>query len=53
MVKLGDTLWSIAKQFKTTVDSIMELNELVDETIRAGEKLYIPRHRNNQLGISA
>ena len=53
MVKLGDTLWNIAKQFKTTVDSIMELNELVDGKLKVGDKLYIPRHRNNQMEISA
>lgn len=42
-VKAGDSLWSIAKKFRTTVDSIKESNELVDDKIFPGEQLIIPK----------
>ena len=47
IVKQGDTLWNIAKKYRTTVDNIMELNELENNSIMVGEKLYIQRCRSN------
>ncbi|BBF44532.1 LysM domain-containing membrane protein [Lachnospiraceae bacterium KM106-2] len=41
IVQAGDTLWDIAKQFYTTVDSIKELNELPDSNIQQGDKLLL------------
>lgn len=41
MVQPGDSLWEIAKENHTTVDKIMELNDLSQETIRPGQKLII------------
>ena len=38
-VKKGDTLYSIAKKFKTTVDVIKEINALKDNTISIGQHL--------------
>ena len=38
-----DTLWSIAKKFKTSADSVSKLNELEDEGIVQGRKLLIIR----------
>lgn len=44
IVKRGDTLWNIAKRFKSTVDDIARVNGIENpNTIRVGEKLYIPR----------
>lgn len=44
IVKQGDTLWKIAKKFKTTVDFIVRTNGIEDENkINVGQKLYIPR----------
>ncbi|MBR3255172.1 MAG: DUF3794 domain-containing protein [Clostridia bacterium] len=44
IVKKGDTLWNIAKKFRTTVDFIARTNGIEDEnTIQVGQKLYIPR----------
>lgn len=44
IVKKGDTLWNIAKRFKTTVDFIIRTNGIEDENkIEIGQKLYIPR----------
>ncbi|MGN0438081.1 MAG: SPOCS domain-containing protein [Lachnospiraceae bacterium] len=41
IVKQGDTLWSIAKTYYTTVERIMELNELESDLIGVGDKLVI------------
>lgn len=41
IVKNNDTLWSIAKKYYSTVDRIMELNELESEDIKVGDKLLI------------
>lgn len=43
VVQGGDTLWKIAKRYYTTVDALVQLNELENlDSIRAGEKLIIP-----------
>lgn len=41
VVKNGDTLWQIAKKYCTTIDSIMKINELKNETIHKGDMLVI------------
>lgn len=41
IVKQGDTLWSIAKAYYTTVERIKELNELESDLIGVGDKLVI------------
>ena len=44
IVKKGDNLWSIAKKYKTTVDKIANVNNIVDENkIDIGQKLLIIR----------
>lgn len=40
-VKKGDTLWSIAKKNKTTVDKLSKLNKLHSSTIYIGQKLKL------------
>lgn len=43
-VKKGDTLWKIAKEFKSTVDDIARVNGIEEpDRINEGEKLYIPK----------
>lgn len=46
-VKTGDTLWNIAKSFRSTVDYIKEINELKDDNIYPGQRLIIPRLQMN------
>lgn len=41
MVKEGDSLWDIAKRFKTSISCICESNELKEEKIKQGDKLLI------------
>ncbi|MBP3503211.1 MAG: DUF3794 domain-containing protein [Clostridia bacterium] len=44
-VKEGDTLWKIAKKFKSTIEEIAKINNLDDiDKINIGEQLYIPRY---------
>jgi membrane-bound lytic murein transglycosylase D len=42
-VEDGETLWSIARRYETTVDAVREANEMESETIRPGQTLRIPR----------
>lgn len=41
-VNSGDTLYSIARQFNTTVNALMELNNLTTSVLSIGQKLLIP-----------
>ena len=44
-VKPGDTLWKIAKMFRSTVDDIVRINNIEDPNkINIGQQLYIPRY---------
>lgn len=44
IVKKGDTLWNIAKEFGSTVDGIARVNGIEDRNqIYPGQKLYIPK----------
>ena len=40
-VKPNDSVWDIAKKFKVSSESIINLNNLEDGNIFSGEKLYI------------
>lgn len=42
-VQPGDTLWNIAKKFKTTVELIKMSNNLKDDTIFPGQQLIMPK----------
>lgn len=43
-VKPGDTLWNIAKKFKSTINAIASVNGLEDENkINVGQQLFIPK----------
>ena len=44
IVKKGDTLWNIAKEFGSTVEDIVKANGIENpDVIQIGEKLYIPK----------
>ena len=45
-VKRDDTLYSIARQYDTTVDEIKRLNNLVSNTLQIGQVLRIPVGEN-------
>ena len=43
-VKPGDTLWNIAKRFKSTIGAIASVNGIEDENkINVGQQLFIPK----------
>lgn len=51
-VKPGDTLWKIAKQFKSRVEDIARVNEIEDPNkIYVGQQLYIPKFTRNRIAI--
>lgn len=43
-VKSGDTLWNIAKKYRTTVKDLMENNNLTDDKILPNQQLIIKKH---------
>jgi membrane-bound lytic murein transglycosylase D len=42
VVRSGDTLWSISRKFGTTVSTLRQSNGLRSNSLKAGQKLYIP-----------
>ncbi|MBX9138185.1 MULTISPECIES: SPOCS domain-containing protein [unclassified Clostridium] len=43
VVNIGDTLWDLAKKYNTTMDSLIEINELEGaESLTQGKKIIIP-----------
>ncbi len=42
VVRNGETLWAIARQYGSTVSAIQDANELGERPIRPGQKLTIP-----------
>ena len=51
IIQPGDTLWEIAKKFRSTIDEISRMNGIENpDLIYAGNKLYIPKfnYRNNR-----
>lgn len=41
VVKKGDTLWSISKAHDTTVPELLQMNDLENNTIYPGQKLFV------------
>ncbi|HEX6912306.1 MAG TPA: LysM peptidoglycan-binding domain-containing protein, partial [Longimicrobium sp.] len=49
----GETLWSIARRYETTVDAVREANDMESETIRPGQTLRIPRAASSSTTASS
>lgn len=51
-VKPGDTLWKIAKRFKSTVADISMVNNIDDaDKIYVGQQLYIPKFVKKEIAV--
>lgn len=50
-VKKGDSLYSIAKKYSTTVSSIIDTNNLKTNTLQIGQILNIPSQNNTTITI--
>ena len=51
-VKPGDTLWKIAKKFRSTIEDIARVNGIEDPNkIYPGQQLYIPKFVNKRIAV--
>jgi len=51
-VKPGDTLWKIAKKFRSRVEDIARVNNIEDENlIKSGQQLYIPKCARRNIAV--
>lgn len=51
-VKPGDTIWKIAKKFRSTIDDIVRVNGIEDSNkIYPGEQLYIPKFVKKTIAV--
>ena len=48
IVKSGDSLWSIANRYNTTVNELKSLNNLTSNTLSIGQRLIIPTSSSNE-----
>jgi len=54
VVKEGDSLWTIANRYNTTVDSIRSLNKLKDKSLKMGQEIVIsPNHITGERSSNA
>lgn len=44
-VMVGETLWTIASRYGTSVDALRTLNNLTGDTISIGQRLIVPRRQ--------
>ena len=51
IVKSGDSLYSIAKKFNTTVDELKRINNLTSNNLSINQKLIIPNNQNTNENI--
>ena len=47
MVKTGDTLWEISRKYHTTIEELMRINNLSQDTIYPTQILFVPRKNHS------
>ena len=47
IIKKGDTLYSLANKYKTTVDELKKINNLISNVISIGQKILLPSNLYN------
>lgn len=45
-VKKGDSLWDIAKEYNTTVETLKNINNLNTNTLTVNQQIFIPKNAN-------
>lgn len=50
-VKKGDSLYKIANEYNTTVDTLMKINNLKGTTLTINEQLLIPKENNIEIEV--
>ena len=45
-VQKGDSLWKLARDYKTTINDIKQLNNLKSDVLRVGDELQIKKNTN-------
>lgn len=48
-VKKGDSLWDIAKEYNTTVDTLKKINNLSSDKLTVNQQLFIPKNDNSSV----
>lgn len=48
-VKKGDSLWDIAKEYNTTVDTLKKINNLSNDKLTVNQQLFIPKNDNSSV----
>ncbi len=48
VVKTGDSLWEISRKYQTTIEELMEVNNLSQDTIYPNQVLFIPKKHNQK-----
>lgn len=51
-MKPGDTLWNIAKKFYTTVEEIIQMNNLDRDEVSSGTPLLLVKKSKNNIEFS-
>lgn len=52
-IKPGDTLWSLARRYRTSVTRLIAINELINDRIYVGQTLSVPALSPDALGYEA
>lgn len=52
-IKPGDTLWSLARRYRTSVARLMAINELINDHIHVGQTLTVPTRSPEALNHDA
>ncbi|MBX3303606.1 MAG: LysM peptidoglycan-binding domain-containing protein [Nitrospira sp.] len=52
-IKPGDTLWSLARRYQTSVTRLMAVNDLINDRIHVGQALRVPTLSPDAIGYDA
>ena len=50
-VKIGDSLWSISREYNISVQELIDINDLLTTTIKVGDQLKVPAELNEEIYV--